>query len=55
MTAPSDKAPVRCFYRKPTVERIRLQPEEAVLGACKNPGWGGCQPPGQPPSRNPGS
>ena len=42
-------------YRKPRIERVRLQPEEAVLSACKNPGWGPCAPPGQPPSRRPGS
>lgn len=42
-------------YRKPRIERVRLQPEEAVLAACKNPGWGPCKPPGQPPARLPGS
>lgn len=34
-------------YEKPTVLRVELKPEEAVLGACKNsvsagPGQGNC-------------
>jgi len=31
-------------YRKPEVKRVRLVPEEAVLGGCKNVGTSG--PPG---------
>jgi hypothetical protein len=42
-------------YSKPTLEKVKLMPEEAVLGACKNPGTGGCPPPGQPDGRTPGS
>lgn len=42
-------------YREPRVERIEIRLDEAMLGNCKNPGWGGCAPPGQPPSRRPGS
>lgn len=53
-----DKQPsgdARRPYRKPRIERVKLQPEEATLGACKNPGLGPCKPPGLPPSRLPGS
>lgn len=51
---PADPAPGalepsagRKRYEKPTVLRVELKPEEAVLGACKNsvtsgPGQGGC-------------
>lgn len=42
-------------YRKPELERVKLMPEETVLGACKNPGLDGCNPPGQPVSQLPGS
>lgn len=48
-------AGVRQPYRKPVLERIRLAPDEVVLGACKNPGFGACHPPGHPPARLPGS
>jgi len=41
-------------YKKPEVEQVKLVPEEAVLGACKNPGWGGCTPPGHG-GKSPGS
>ena len=42
-------------YHKPRLEKLNLVPSEAVLQHCKNPGWGPCQPPGQPPSKLPGS
>jgi hypothetical protein len=42
-------------YRKPTLERVKLMPEETVLAACKNPSTDPCPPPGQPGSRLPGS
>ncbi|MCK9459447.1 MAG: hypothetical protein M0R80_07405 [Proteobacteria bacterium] len=45
----------RKAYRKPAVERVKLAPEETVLGACKNPGWGGCPIPPSPGARKPGS
>jgi hypothetical protein len=45
----------RRVYRKPRLTRVRLRLDEVLLGACKNPGWGGCNPPGHPPSRLPGS
>ena len=28
-------------YRKPEIQRVRLVPEEAVLGNCKTPSAGG--------------
>lgn len=55
MTRTTKKTAPRRPYRRPTVERIRLRPEDAVLSACKNPGWGGCSKPGQPGGRTPGS
>lgn len=50
-----EKKKKRRPYREPRIERVGLLLEEAALGACKNPGWGGCEPPGQPQSRHPGS
>ena len=50
-----DEQKKRRPYHEPRVERVELLLEEALLGACKNPGWGDCAPPGQPPSRRPGS
>ena len=54
MSEKADKVKARKPYRRPMVERVRIEPTESVLAACKQPGPGGCPPPGQG-GRNPGS
>jgi len=42
MQGPSEKQPPerKKPYMKPTLMKVRLKPEEAILGACKKSGFG---------------
>jgi hypothetical protein len=41
MTRETERKAMRRSYHKPQLQRVRLKPEEAVLGSCKVSGMSG--------------